>query len=148
VLAIARQWATFTAQQVTIAKKDAATTTPGYVLRNGAGTPATIVGTISDTNGTDTSNNTGSRTSGTLYAISLVRSTGADTASLYLNNVSVSATDTTTGAFTNPYPLRIGRYSDLGSQYPDMEFIGAAIFRTVLTAKNISDITNYFNGRD
>jgi hypothetical protein len=43
--------------------------------------------------------------------------------------------------------LKIGRTS-VNAFYIDMEFYGAAVFRTVLTAKNIADITNYFNGRD
>ena len=91
-------------------------------------------------------------TAGQLATItgSVNRSTQLITA--YLNNGSGSSSSTSTrGAapyITQAFPLRIGAYNESTSFNTDMEFIAAAVFRSVLTAKNISDINNYFQGRD
>lgn len=48
-------------------------------------------------------------------------------------------------SLANALPVRIGRRSDAGADYADMELLGVAIFRRALTALEITEISNYFS---
>jgi hypothetical protein len=84
-------------------------------------------------------------TNGGLATLTGVVNRATSTATYYVNN-SLIQSSAFSSAMSTVEPLRIARTVD--GFYQDFEFIGAAVFRTVLTAKNIADITNYFNGRD
>jgi hypothetical protein len=59
-----------------------------------------------------------------------------------------TSTSTATGSLSNVNPFRIGANSPTIANYATMELIGAAVFRTVLTATQIRQITNYFANRE
>jgi hypothetical protein len=143
ILAVVRQWTTSRSYGKYISKR--VSPSAGYSLE----TDATSIKTgfaVSD--GTNVPYNVGlpAYTAGTLVTVTGVRSVASDTLIMYNGTASASTTDTTTGASSNIRTLAIG--SDTASGFQDFELVGAAVFRTVLTAKNITDINNYFQGRD
>jgi hypothetical protein len=82
-----------------------------------------------------------------VYAITVNRST--NTAVAYYNNtVSSTGNISSVGNMTNVSPLSIGRWGGQASNYADMEFVGAALFRSNLTPSQIRQITNYFANRE
>jgi len=85
-------------------------------------------------------------TSGTLSSVVGIRNTTTDLIVKYINGVvGTYAADNTTGTLSNIGTLRI---NGQGSLYNDTELYGAAVFRGILTTKNLADIQNYFQGRD
>ncbi len=64
----------------------------------------------------------------------------------FTSDTTISANDITTGSLSSTSTLVIGRQST--GNYADMEFVGAAIFRTVLTTAQLRQITNYFANRE
>lgn len=51
-----------------------------------------------------------------------------------------NTSDTTTATLSNTSTLRIGRLSGAGTAYASMDFFGAAVFRRVLTAAELSQV--------
>ena len=92
--------------------------------------------------------NVTSVSAGNIFSLSMARS-GATV--LTYNNTNAVGTQASVGTLSaslaNVQALRIGSNST-PSQYFAGEVYAAAVFRSVLTPKNIADITNYFNGRD
>ena len=100
-------------------------------------------------NGTGSGSTSTGFSSGTLSTISGLRNVSSDNLILYVNTTESSpGADNTTTSLATTNTLNIGRQGVTSSQFADMEFYAAAVFRSVLTPKNIADITNYYNGRD
>ena len=142
---IARQWNTPTSFGRYIDK--IGTYSAGWGLRTNGTSIQSRMSTVSG--GTTVSSNAASTSvAGTLQSVIGVvnRSTGNQT--IYVNSTA-GETSTARLDLTNIITtMCIGSAGSANGSVQDFEFVGAAVFRTVLTAKNISDITNYFNGRD
>jgi len=146
---VQRQWNTFGTNDAILGKKaDSTAATTGYLLGND-GTTAALGRMQSGDGSNGTSTVTGSsRTAGTLNTIAGVRNVSADNTIVYLNGIAGTAvTDTTTATLANAEVMRLGRLSDAGTEYNDMELVAAAIFRRVLTAAEITTLTNYYTAR-
>lgn len=146
-LVVARQHG-FTASGTLMAKMFAggAAANVGWIVRNGAGTPATGFMELAD--GTNLEQNvTASRAPGALNVLVAVRD--SDNAFIYSNGqTTVSSPDGTKGlTLYNSLPVRIGNVSGSGAAYADMEFYTAAIFRRALTAVEIKTISDYMTAR-
>jgi hypothetical protein len=149
VVAIVRQWATPLSSRVYIAKgSNNVAPFDGYIIRTQGTALIPQVTAVSNGSGSFPNATNGSMTAGAItFTGLLVDRTAQLLSSLTNGSVGSGTSMTTQGSLSNVYPLRIGTSNDISS-YSDIEFIGAAIFRTALTAKNISDINNYFQGRD
>jgi hypothetical protein len=149
ILAVFRQWATQSSGRIFNKRSSSAYSSGqlGYELFNNSATE--VGGYLSDGTNISYTPYTRTQTLGALatYAVSGNRSTNTAVA-YYNNSVSSTANISSIGNMTNVFPVSIGRWGGQASNYADMEFMGAAVFRTALTAKNISDINNYFQGRD
>jgi hypothetical protein len=147
-MAIVRQWATPVSSRVYIAKgSNNVAPYDGYIIRT-LGTALTPeVTVVSSGSGSYPNATNGNMTAGAItFTGLLVDRTAQLLKSLTNGSIGPGTSMATQGSISNVYTLRIGTANDVA--YSDMEFIAAAVFRTVLTAKNISDINNYFNGRD
>jgi hypothetical protein len=144
----ARQWATPTSFGSYINKKENATNV-GSGYRMGAyGTGLQTFGTIADGTNANPDRFAAVYTAGTLLNTYGIADRAAQTWVITQNsNSSTTASLTGFGAISSPFSLRLGVQTN-GSGFQDFELVGAAVFRTVLTAKNISDINNYFQNRD
>lgn len=124
-------------------------TLPGYGFEDWS-VPGGMSFNITDNNNVNVANaKTGTYTIGSVTLLTGVRNVNADN-TLYYNNATPAGTpvtDTTTTSLANNRTLILGYNSNAGAG-KDIEFIGAAVFRSALTPKNIADITNYFQGRD
>jgi hypothetical protein len=89
-----------------------------------------------------------SLTLGTLNTIASTRNVSTDLISMVSGTTTNSASDTTTGSLSTVANFAIGRQNFDNSLFADMEFIGAAVFRTALTATQIRQISNYFANRE
>jgi hypothetical protein len=148
LLAIQRQWATFGTNDAILAKKaDTTLITAGYLLGDDGTTGAVARLQIGD-GVAGTAAVTASRVAGTLNTLAAVRNVSNDNLIVYLNGTAGTAvTDTTTTTLVNAEAFRIGRLTSAGTEYNDMELVAAAIFRRVLTADEITTITNYYTAR-
>jgi len=143
VLAVARRWNNQAYQLVFSKKLNDGVGNPGYSIfadtSNRAGMQQSD-GTNTQSLFTGSSYLSGSETS--LFAI---RNVATDTIT-FTSDTTISANDITTGSLSSTSTLVIGRQST--GNYADMEFVGAAIFRTVLTTAQLRQITNYFANRE
>jgi hypothetical protein len=85
-------------------------------------------------------------TNGNLSTLTGVVNRAAANSNFYVNGNLIAPTVAFSSSMTNIEPLRIARTPD--GFYQDFEFIGAAVFRTVLTATQIRQIVNYFANRE
>jgi len=140
VLAVFRQWAT-TADKRIISTVG---TLGGYTISQLSSNRAYFQVTDATVFPTATVN----VTDGSFTTLTGVRNVTADTIAAYVNTAApVSVTDTNTKSTSNNIDnFRIGNQT--GAVYADMEFIGAAVFRSVLTAAQIRQISNYFANRE
>jgi hypothetical protein len=149
MVAVVREWNTG-AQFGAVINKALSQGGPGYGL-GATGTNLIIRPYLTDgTNAAAATPATG-LTAGSMTTITSQVNRTAQTLKVFYGASEVaSASTTTVGSASNPYTLTLGRFTpgSANNYYSDMEFIGAAIFRQALTAKNISDINNYFQGRD
>jgi hypothetical protein len=148
MLAVHRPWATQGTNDTLLGKKANTTnTTQGYSLSGGSSTALQGQAQIGDGAAGITAVS-GSRTSGQLTITAAVRNVAADNLIVYLNGTAGTAiTDTTTGSLSNAEVLRVARLSGAGTEYADMELIAVAVFRRALTSTEITEISNYYQGR-
>jgi hypothetical protein len=141
VLAVARAWGT-TADDTLVAKKAGTTSaSTGWALKMAAS--SVTGGELSDGT-TQHAPTAGTRTAGAVAVHSLVKS--GSTVTAYLNGTAgTPVTITATGTFANSEVMRIGRLSGAGTNYADVELLGAAVFRRALTASEITSIANYYS---
>jgi hypothetical protein len=143
ILAVARRWNTQAYQLVFSKKLNDGVGNPGYSIfadtSNRAGMQQSD-GTNTQSLFTGSSYLSGSETS--LFAI---RNVATDTIT-FASDTTISANDITTGSLSSISTLVIGRQST--GNYADMEFVGAAVFRQVLTAAQIRQVSNYFANRE
>jgi hypothetical protein len=149
VMAILRDFGTDANGRTYIMKKfgESGAATAGYYLWRYAGN---TYGQISDATtypGNADKNNADVR--GTMAVNYLARNVISDTFYVSQNALSpVSKTDTTTTTLANIYPFRIGTSSQSIASAGDFELAAAAVFRSVLTASQIRQISNYFANRE
>lgn len=148
VIAVMRSLATAGTNDAIIAKKaDTTNTTQGWSLTNGASTALAPAFQVGDGAAGATAVG-GSRTNGATTVLAAVRNVASDNLLVYVNGTAGSAvTDATTTTSANAEVMRIGRLSGAGTEYSDTQIMAAAVFRRVLSADEISTITNYYLGR-
>lgn len=148
LVAVMRSLATAGTNDAIIAKKaDTTNTTQGFSLTNGASTALAPAFQVGDGSVGATAVG-GSRTNGATTVVAAVRNVGSDNLLVYVNGTAGSAvTDATTTTSANSEVMRIGRLSGAGTEYNDTQIMAAAVFRRVLSADEISTITNYYLGR-
>jgi hypothetical protein len=120
----------------------------GYVIRTN--TTAVNPQSYVVSNGTLVSNTVATTvTAGTLQEIGMIVNRSTNTISTIQNGTTATGTSiSTVGSTSNVATFQIGALN-LGANAPqDFEFIGAAVFRSVLTATQIRQITNYFANRE
>jgi hypothetical protein len=66
---------------------------------------------------------------------------------IYVNNTLTSTAYTQTGDISTTFAFFLGRAS-FTTAYQDFEFVGAAVFRSALTAAQVRQVTNYFANRE
>lgn len=145
VLAVFREHATPTSFGIYVSKRDSAGA--GWVLLHNGTTSGRGYSVISDgVATTDTAALTGTYTQGNLTCLSAVRNVTADNLLHYANGVAAGAavTDATTATLSNALAMRIGRSAGVATNYADMEFVAAAVFRRALTAAEIASIVAYY----
>jgi hypothetical protein len=147
VLVFTRQWATPTNFGRTISKEGSTNTASGYLIQN-YGTGLSYTATINS--GTSTSAGVGTPTyiAGNATLVGFVLDRAAQTFVRYMNTTGTSVSAAGVGSLSSISPLDIGRNALSGGGAIDMEFVGAAIFRTALTATQIRQISNYFANRE
>jgi hypothetical protein len=148
LVAVARQWATPT-NFGRIIDKGYGATAPGYALIQ-SGTSASFYSQIN--NGTNTANTSSTPSSipaGAITSLFAVVNRTTNTLQSYSNTTgSTTASISTVGAIpVQTFPLTLGKRSDAAAGFADMELIGVAIFRTALTAAEITTLNSYFQGR-
>lgn len=141
IFLVNRQWTTFNGTYITN-RLIAADVEAGWVMRASA---SSVTCAYSD-GAAFTSMLSPARTSGDVVAMALVKTLGPRFGVQYVNNVVRQTADTTTGSLFSQTPVRIGRRSSTGTDYADMEFRAAAIFRRSLSATDIALLTTYYSG--
>jgi hypothetical protein len=142
LVAVVRQWAT-PGSFAGILTKESTSVYQGYRVANyGAALRHFVAIGLPEVSGVATT-----FTGGSLQTISGIINRTAQTITANQNGTSTTPVSiTTVGTSASIETLKIGAYSGGGNN--DMEFLGAAVFRNMLTLKNLADIYNYFNGRD
>jgi hypothetical protein len=146
VVAVVKQWATPVGTGAYLNKSTLANN--GYWLSS-LTTSFNLQAQIND--GTTTAARTSLlNVAGQESLVGLVVDRSGQTLTQFINStLSTTVSTSTVGNLASIYPLTIGKNAAAGNFYQDFEFVAAAIFRNAtLTAKNISDINNYFQGRD
>jgi hypothetical protein len=145
----ARQWATPASFGNYINKKENSTNA-GSGYRLGAySTLLQTFGQIADGTNNNPDRFAATYTAGTLLNTYGVADRTAQTFTVTQNsNSSATASLAGFGAISSYWPLRIGVAASLGTGYQDFELVAAAVFRTVLTAAQIRQVTNYFANRE
>lgn len=143
VVAVVRQWATPASDGI-YASKYSSVGTLGYFLgRQSTGADARLV--LGD--GSAVVATAVAASSGSLDVLVGVRNTTADTLTMTANGAAGTAVaDTTTGTLANTYPFQVGRREGT-TNYQDFELVAVAVFRSALTAAQISAISTYFATR-
>jgi hypothetical protein len=148
---IVRGWSTLPNSAIWLSKRVSSTAIEGagYNLRTGSSGQYNQAFVISDNTTRITADGPSTLTAGTLAAFTAVRDVSADTITAYNNTTAGTAvTDTTTSGLSPSLSnLRIGRLSGSATNYIDMEFVAAAVFRRALTSAEITTIYNYYSGR-
>ena len=148
VLAVARQFGSTAGNGEIISKNFnyGSSAVNGYNLVVASGFTQNFFTTVGA--GTYYYSNSTNVSAGNAFLLSMVRS-GATVVSY--NNANVVGTGASAGTLSaslaNVQTLRIGT-SNQNAQFFAGEVYAAAVFRSVLTPKNIADINNYFQGRD
>jgi hypothetical protein len=147
LLVFTRQWNTPANFGRTISKEGSTNTASGYLVQN-YGTGLSYTATINS--GTSTSAGVGTPTyiAGNATLVGFVLDRAAQTLVRYMNTTGTSVSAAGVGSLSSISPLDIGRNALSGGGAIDMEFVGAAIFRTALTATQIRQISNYFTNRE
>lgn len=146
-IAVVRQWATPTSFGRYINRGDASSAAPGYVLSTN-GTASTLFGAVYSPSGNQTRAGLNTITAGATSTLGFVLDRFTQTLSSF-NGTTSSATASTSsvGSLENlVLPFRIGMAN--GTSFQDFELVGVAVFRSVLTAAQIRQITNYFANRE
>jgi hypothetical protein len=143
VVAVVRQWSTLGG--ILFAKSvDNLTTMLGWNIQ--VSTPTRVPQFGDGTN--RVIGESATQVSGAVSVIAGFRNVVADSAQGYVNNISAGVfKDTTAGTLANNEVVRIGRFSGSGTNYANMEFTAAAVFRRALTPAEISLITDYYQNR-
>lgn len=142
-LVVVCQQASYASADWIAGKKNDSSASYGYGLRNGAGTPANVVGMVGD-NTNIVSINSGSRTNGALYLLAVTRSVSLDQVGQYVDNTaSTPLTDTTVGTLANALPLTIAR-NGAGAEFCAIDVLAVLVYSVALTAGNISDLCTYY----
>ena len=148
VIAVTRQWNTIqiNGQLVTKGAYTTLTNTPGWLLYN-SGTTTSTKFLVSDTVASPNVASSIAPTAGTINVMAGVRDRSGSPLLRTYNNGTASTTvsDTTTLTLTNTSPLRIG--SQLGTYFgtnTDFELIAVAVFKSALSAAQITTITNHY----
>jgi hypothetical protein len=145
VMAAGRYWNTQGTNDTLVAKKANTTnTTLGWSLTNGSSTALNGQTQIGD--GTlGLTATSASRTVGAVATTTMVRDVTTDQVTVYTDTTAgTPVTDTTTGTLANAEVVRIGRLSGAGTEYADMEFFGAAVWRRALTAGEIATVNAHY----
>jgi hypothetical protein len=148
VLAVLRQWGTQTGAGGYVVKRSQnATGSVGWSLVADNGGTRVSVLRIDD--GTTANAVVSPAVSdGAIVVMNGVRDTIADNIIAYTGaTASTPVTDTTTATLSNSVPVRIGRWSNVTSNYSNFELVAVAVFRRALTAAEISAITAYYQAR-
>lgn len=138
VLVACRLYGT-TGNQALLAKKADLTTAAGYSLDRGtANAPRFMVADGS----ADDDDVAGAITQGVTTVVGGVRNVADDDIEAFTagSGSGSPTTDSTTATLANAHTLRIGRLSSTGSNYADMEFLGAAVFDVALTDAEVASI--------
>jgi hypothetical protein len=151
VIAVTRQWNTIQINGQIVTKGTYIAPLPGptgWLLYN-SGTSTATKFLVSDTSFYPNVSSAVAPTAGTINVMAGVRDRAATPNPLlrtYNNGTaSTTVTDTTTTTLTNTSPLRIG--SQLGSYFgtnTDFELIAVAVFKSALSAAQITTITNHY----
>jgi hypothetical protein len=147
VIAVHRVWDTQATNRTLLAKKaDTTDTTRGWSVSNGSTTALEGQAQIGDGVAGVTAVSA-ARTAGALSVTAAVRDVDASTLTVYLNGVADTPVTDTTADLSNAEVMRIARLSGAGTEYADMELIGVAVFRRVLTASEVAQVTDYYQAR-
>jgi hypothetical protein len=139
-LVVVRQWNTPVAGGRYLDKRISA----GYLVQNSSSKYNTF---ISDGT-TAVASESATYTSGLLSSVQSVINRTSQTSATYLNATSGTPLSiSSVGSLSSVATLTIGRVSGAAT-YQDFELVGAAVFRTALTATQIRQITNYFANRE
>jgi hypothetical protein len=147
LLVFTRQWNTPVNFGRTISKESTVNTASGYLIQN-YGTGLSYTATINSGTSTSAGVGTPTYTAGSATLVGFVLDRGAETLVRYMNTTGTSVSASGVGSLSSISPLDIGRNAQSGGGVIDMEFVGAAIFRTALTATQIRQISNYFANRE
>jgi hypothetical protein len=151
VLAVVRQWNTPVNGGMYISKRDGGSVNVGYEVYPITSNTQYLV--LDDGPNSGFSSFTNATIGSLLSDVGIVNRT-TQTTTFYINaTTNTSPTSISTlGSLSNIGALSIGRRpagsSGAGGLYQDFELIGAAVFRTVLTAAQIRQIVNYFANRE
>jgi len=138
VVAVARQWGTWTV--VPLATKSVlgstASTMTGYSLM------FSTTGSARIGDGTRLVATVAAKSSGQLFAASMVRNKSSNGLQMFMDNTAGTAVaDTTSGSLASSDALWIGQGS---GGFADMELLAVAVFRRALSAEEITGIANYY----
>jgi hypothetical protein len=124
------------ADMALLCKKDNLTTAAGYALYNDTGGDVRFL--IADSVADDEVD-TPAITDGALVGVAGVRDVVADDIEGYLDGVASGApvADSTTLTLANALPLRIGATSGVAGSFADIEWVGSAIWDSVLTGEEL-----------
>jgi len=132
--------------RVIFGKQTSANSEPGYMFTTNARVTGAFIrdtsSSVSDTSGTTADD-------GSLISMFAIGNRSTNLLTSYTNTSANAGTSiaTVTGSTFNPNrTFMIGRYGD--GSYSDMEFVSAAVFRSVLTTAQIRQIVNYFANRE
>jgi hypothetical protein len=144
--AVLREWATPTSSQRIINKRNGTT---GYEIYNRA-TSAVDSYFLGDGTDIQADSVQTSYTFGSLRVLGLKVDRSSQTAIVFSGTTNGTSAGTTNidSLVNNIATFTIGRYRESGSIYADMELVGVAVFRQVLTPAQIRQVTNYFANRE
>jgi len=148
LVAVVRQWATPTSYGMFFEKRQP-TPNNGYSFYQALTNYRPEIAISDGTNTVTSIAATPVSIAGGLTSYSMIANRSTQT--LYFNvNATASATASISavGNITSYFPFAIGRRTYSPGLYNDMEFIGGAVFRTVLTPAQIRQVTNYFANRE
>ena len=146
VVAVLRKFATWSTFRGILGKSR--NTDDGYYLGNGSADTNAYISIDSGANQA-TSSLTGGLANGNLTTMTGVVNRSTQTIVVYSGSTQSTTGDTTAVGDMN-FPASSFYIGNRGGSavYADMEFIGAAVFRSVLTTAQIRQISNYFANRE
>ncbi len=145
---VGRQWATPTSFSMFF-EKQFNSGSAGYTMANNGTNFRPDLALRDGTNTLNPTITTPTWSSGALISLQMLVNRTTQTLGYVVNGTfSATASTSTIGSTINPGPLTINKRGYSSALFNDIEFIGAAIFRTVLTAAQIRQIVNYFANRE